>query len=90
MELDRNQILDALANIAFAKPNDAISLALNPDAQRVPNLNLWAVSEFKLTSTGNVELKFADRVKAISLLLDCTSGCEDSMNALLEALEANP
>ena len=87
MELDRNQILDALRKIALSRPNDAVMLALAPEKQPVSGLDLWGVSEFKQSSTGAVEIKFADRVKAISLLLDCTGTGEDGMGALLAALE---
>ena len=88
MELDREMILEALTKIALSKPNDAVTLALEPKEQYVPELDLWGVSEFKVSSTGSVEVKFADRVKAISLLLDCAGGGEDGMGALLAALEA--
>ena len=88
MELDRETILEALQKIALSKPNDAVTLALEPREQYVQGLDLWGVSEFKVSSTGSVEVKFADRVKAISLLLDCVGGGEDGMNALLHALEA--
>lgn len=66
MELDRDSILEALARIALSKPNDAVALALEPREQHVPGLDLWGVSEFKMSSTGGVEVKFADRVKAVS------------------------
>lgn len=88
MEMDREQILEVLRKIAFSKPNDAIMLALEPEEQYVPRLDLWGVSEFKQSSNGAVEIKFADRVKAVSLLLDCAGGGEDGMSALLSALEA--
>ena len=87
MELDREQILEALRKIALSKPNDAVMLALAPEEQYVPGLDLWGVSEFKQSSTGAVEIKFADRVKAISLLLECAGGGEEGMNALLAAME---
>ena len=88
MELDREKILDALGAVALSRPNDAVALALEPKEQYVPGLDLWGVSEFKVSSTGAVEVKFADRVKAISLLLECAGGGEDGMAALLSALEA--
>lgn len=88
MELDRETILEALQKIALSKPNDAVTLALDPREQYVQGLDLWGVSEFKVSSTGSVEVKFADRVKAISLLLDCAGGGEDGMGALLAAMEA--
>ena len=89
MELDREAILEALGKIALSRPNDAIALALAPQEQYVPGLDLWGVSEFKLSGNGSVEVKFADRVKAISLLLECAGGGDESMNALLSALEAS-
>ncbi len=88
MELDRDSILEALERIALSRPNDAVALALEPRGQDVPGLDLWGVSEFKVSSTGGVEVKFADRVKAVSLLLDRLNGGEDGMDALLAALEA--
>ena len=89
MELDRDSILEALARIALSKPNDAVALALEPREQHVPGLDLWGVSEFKISGNGSVEVKFADRVKAISLLLECAGGGEEGMNALLDALEGD-
>lgn len=88
MELDRDKILEALRRVALSKPNDAISLALQPGDAHVGSLDLWGVSEFKISSAGAVEVKFLDRVKAISLLLESAGGGEDSMDALLSALEA--
>lgn len=89
MELDREAILEALGKIALSRPNDAIALALAPQEQYVPGLDLWGVSEFKLSGNGSVEVKFADRVKAISLLLECAGGGEEGMKALLDALEGD-
>ena len=37
MELDREEILEALKRAALSRPNDAVALALNPkDAEPVP------------------------------------------------------
>ena len=54
-----------------------MALALEPRGQDVPELDLWGVSEFKVSGNGGVEVKFADRVKAVSLLLDRLNGGED-------------
>lgn len=88
MELDREEILEALKHVALSRPNDAVNLALNPKDTYVDSLDLWGISEFKVNSAGAVEVKFTDRVKAIGLLLECAGGGEDGLNALLEALEA--
>ncbi|MDE6881148.1 MAG: XRE family transcriptional regulator [Oscillospiraceae bacterium] len=90
MEMDREQLLEALQKIAFSRPNDAVMLALDPEGQYVPGLDLWGVSEFKQSSSGAVEVKFADRVKAISLLLECAGSGENGLDPLLRALEAAP
>ena len=89
MELDRDEILEALRHVALSRPNDAISLALEPSEAHAGSLDLWGVSEFKINSAGSVEVKFLDRIKAISLLLECAGGGEEGMDALLNALEAD-
>lgn len=88
MELDQDEILDALKRAALSRPNDAVALALAPREAHVEGLDLWGVSEFKVNANGAVEVKFADRVKAIGLLLECAGSGEDGMEALLNALEA--
>ena len=88
MDAEREGLLEALKKIALSRPNDAITLAQDPKNTYAGNLDLWCVSEFKLNSAGAVEIKFVDRVKAISLLLDCAGGGEDGMGALLAALES--
>ena len=89
MDVDREKVLEALGRVALSSPNDAVALALNPEGCFVPGLDLWGVSEFKISGNGSVEVKFADRVKAIGLLLDHSGGGEDGMSALLEAMEAS-
>ena len=87
MPMEREEILAALKQIALSRPNDAIALALDSEGQHIGSLDLWGGSEFKQGSGGNIEIKFADRVKAISLLLEYSGGGEDGMAALLQALE---
>ena len=81
MELGREQILEALGRIALSSPNDAVTLAMEGKDCYVKDLDLWGVSELKVAGNGGVEIKFADRVKAISLLLECLGGGEDGMAA---------
>ena len=52
-------------------------------------LDLWGVSEIKAGGNGSMEIKFADRVKAISLLLEAADSGGDGMAALIEALEGS-
>lgn len=87
MELDREEILQALYKIALSSPNDAVRLALEGRDCYVRDLDLWGVSEVKVSEKG-VEIKFADRVKAIGLLLEQGCGGQDGMAELMAALEA--
>ena len=86
MELDREEILLALRKIALSSPNDAVTLALEGKDCYVKGLDLWGLSELKVGEKG-IEIKFADRVKAISLLLEQSINGEDGMAALVAALE---
>ena len=86
MDVDREKVLEALGRVALSSPNDAVALALNPEVCFVPGLDLWGVSEFKRGNGGSVEIKFADRVKAISLLLERKGGGGDGVWALIVAL----
>lgn len=88
MELDREEILRALKRIALSSPNDAVTLALEGRDCYVKDLDLWGVSEVKVSDKG-MEIKFADRVKAISLLLEQACGGQDGMADLVAALEAS-
>lgn len=85
--MDKEEILNALGRVALSSPNDAVRLALDPEHADAAGMDLWCLSEFKRSGNGNVEIKFADRVKAIDLLLAHVGGGEDGMAALLEALE---
>ncbi len=86
MELDREEILQALKRIALSSPNDAVTLALEGRDCYVKDLDLWGVSEVKVSEKG-IEIKFADRVKAISLLLEQTCSGRDGIADLMTALE---
>ena len=44
MELDRDDILEALKRVALSSPNDAVALALEPKDAYVKDLDLWGVS----------------------------------------------
>lgn len=87
MGMEREKLLKALEKIALSDPGDAITLALEGREGRKKRANYWGVSEIKIGGNGSVEIKFADRVKAISLLLEHSDTGEDGMARLLEALE---
>ena len=85
--MEREKLLKALEKIALSDPRDAIELAMSGREGLKKRANYWGVSEIKIGGNGSVEIRFCDRVKAISLLLEQSDGGEDGMAQLLEALE---
>lgn len=90
-QLRREDVLRALAKLAFGGAEDAVKLALGPKEEQIKGLDLSAVAEFKVTDKG-VEMKLVDRIKALETLyglLDSgdDSGAEELYRALEEAAE---
>ena len=88
--LQRRDIQRRLGELAFGRANDAIALALSPEreSRNVAKMDLSAVSEFKVTDKGGVEIRFLDRVKALEalcVLLERQEG-EAGAEAFLRAL----
>ena len=59
-----------LAELAFGRANDAVAMALSPEREGLSaeKLDLSAVSEFKVTDKGGVEVKLIDRIRALEAL----------------------
>lgn len=88
--LDREQLLEQMRTLACAKVNDAVKLAYLPEEERdaIGKLDLSALIEFRRSGAGTVELKFADRMKALERLLELSgpSG-EEQLDALFRRME---
>lgn len=85
----REDVLRRLGEIAFARANDAVKLALGAEltAREIDALELGALAEFKRGSGGAVEVKFFDRVKALELLCEqLGSGGEGAAAEFFRAL----
>jgi len=83
-----------LQRLAFGSINDAVSLILCDEQlsqTAVSSLDLFNISELKKVKGGGIEIKFADRVKAMELLLACDREASDFNNAenLINALSAS-
>ena len=70
--LDREQLLEQMRALACARVNDAVKLAYLPEEKResIGRLDLAALTEFRRSGAGTVELKFTDRMKALERLLE--------------------
>lgn len=70
-KISKQEILDGLRELAFGNISDAVSLLYKTDEEIreiLPTLNLGCVSEIKRPKDGAMEIKLADRFKAIDML----------------------
>ena len=82
----RRDILRRLTQLAFGRANDCVKLALedNPD---VDSLDLSLLSEVKRNDKGTVEIRLADRIRALERLLEAVSESNDCAAAFFAAVE---
>jgi hypothetical protein len=80
-ELTRSEVAALIAELAFARPDDAVKLALLPE-EGTGGLDLRLVTEIKRGGNGAVELKLLDREKLIGLLVELLR-LTDAANAAL-------
>lgn len=88
--LDREQLLEQMRALACAKVNDAVKLAYLPEEEReaIGKLDLSALIEFRRSGAGTVELKFADRMKALERLLELSGpSSEEQLDSLFQRME---
>ena len=88
--LDREQLLEQMRALACAKVNDAVKLAYLPEEEReaIGKLDLSALIEFRRSGAGTVELKFADRMKALERLLELSGpSSEEQLDSLLRRMD---
>lgn len=85
-QIRKEDAVRRLAQLAFGRANDAVQLALHPQDVDADSLDLSAVSEFRVTDKGGVEVKLLDRVKALEALCGLLD-CAGDANLLYQALE---
>lgn len=85
-QIRKEDAVRRLAQLAFGRANDAVRLALHPQELDADSLDLSAVSEFRVTDKGGVEVKLLDRVKALEALCGLLD-CSGDANLLYQALE---
>ena len=88
--LSRDILLEQMRRLACDKVNDAVKLAYLPEEEResIGRLDLAALTEFRRSGAGTVELKFTDRMKALERLLELSgpSG-EEQLEQLFRRME---
>lgn len=73
---NRDEILRNMCDIARVKFNDAVRLAYltEEQADEIGKLDLRALTEFKRSPTGAVEIKLTDRVEVLEKVLALIEG----------------
>lgn len=86
-QIQREDVLRRMTQLAFGQANDAVRLALSPSAVDLEKLDLSAVAELKVTDKGGVEIKLVDRIRALETLLRMLeSGGTDNASELYQVL----
>jgi hypothetical protein len=86
---DKNLVCAGLQRLAFGSVSDAIRLILSVNDNSSPDidsLDLFNVSEIKITNGKGMEIKFFDRLKALERLAEIS--CDDRDNGALSFYEA--
>ena len=88
---NRDEILRKMCDIAQVRVNDAVRLAYltGDQTDELADLDLSALTEFKRSPSGAVEIKLADRLAVLEKVLellegDRPSGGEQFLQAFLE------
>ena len=84
-KLSRADVARRLAELAFGKANDCVRLALEQEPA-VEKLDLSLLSEIKRNEKGMVEIKLADRLKALQQLAELVGEDDNSAEAFLRSL----
>ena len=86
----RETVLQQMMELAAGAANDAVKLAYltGEDREQISELDLGALTEFKRSSNGTVEVKLADRAAVLSRLLEQLKEEENAAPAaFLQALD---
>lgn len=86
----RNDLQAGFERLAFGNVTDAVRLlfAEEIDPEVLEKMDLFNVAEIKRLKNGGMEIKFADRLKALQCLEQLRSESGDD-NTLYQALEAS-
>lgn len=88
--VNREAVLQQMMELAAGAANDAVKLAYltGEDREQISELDLGALTEFKRSSNGTVEVKLADRAAVLGRLLEQLKEEENAAPAaFLQALD---
>ena len=85
-QINREDVIRRLAELAFGRANDCVKLVLDEDAP-LDKLDLSLLSEVKRNDKGTVEVRLIDRLRALEQLQNLSAAGGDDVAAFLKALQ---
>ncbi|OUQ61710.1 hypothetical protein B5E56_00050 [Flavonifractor sp. An112] len=79
MDSERGRLLKQIERLARCKANDVVKLAFlkEGEAKEIDSLDLTALTGFKRTDKGAVEIQLVDRLTVFRLLMELAGGQEE-------------
>ena len=87
-EVNRQDVLRLLAELAYGKPNDCVKLVLE-EQEDLGELDLSLLTEVKRNDKGTVEVKLVDRLQVLKLLAEVAGEENGQMEAFLKAVQGD-
>lgn len=90
-QITQKEVSEGLRRLAFGEIQDAVSLLFESDdgiISKLPQLDLFNISEIKRVKGGGMEIKFFDRLKALEKLGQAVSTADKAqVSSFYDALE---
>lgn len=90
-QITQKEVSEGLRRLAFGEIQDAVSLLFESEEgiiAKLPQLDLFNISEIKRVKGGGMEIKFFDRLKALEKLGQAISTADKSQSkSFYDALE---
>lgn len=86
----QDEVREGLRRLAFGEIQDAVLLLFadeNEIMERLPEFNLYNISEIKRPKGGGMEIKFFDRIKALEKLRELENTAKSEPVSFYRALE---
>jgi len=89
VDSERGRLLKQIEKLARCKANDAVKLAFLEEGEvgEINSLDLTALTGFKRTDKGAVEIQLVDRLTVLKLLVELSDGQEDKQAEFFQAWE---
>ena len=89
MDSERGRLLELMEKLAKCKANDAVKLAFleEGEVEEIDSLDLTALTGFKRTDKGAVEIQLVDRLTVLKLLVELAGGQEEKAAEFFQAWE---